>query len=72
LHEGKSQLRTRHNMKHEITVLRDGKFLAGYYFGTPEVVKYLSQFIESGVSFGNHVPVDLLRKFLVYFSCHAC
>jgi len=44
--------------------------LAGYYFGTPEVVKYLSQFIESGVSFSNHIPVHLLRKSLVYGSCH--
>ena len=45
--------------------------MAGYYFGSPEVIKYLSQFIESGASFGNHVPVDLLRKSFVYGSCHA-
>ncbi|GAB1737206.1 hypothetical protein NU219Hw_g1138t1 [Hortaea werneckii] len=34
--------------------------LAAYHFGNPATGKYLSQFIDAGVSFVNHVPRELL------------
>jgi hypothetical protein len=37
-----------------------GPALAAYHFGTPQVGKYLAQFVDARVSFVNHVPRDLL------------
>lgn len=34
--------------------------LAAYHFGNPATGKYLSQFIDAGVSFVNHIPRELL------------
>lgn len=34
--------------------------LAGYFFGTPEAGKYLSQFLPSHLALINHIPAHLL------------
>jgi hypothetical protein len=37
-----------------------GPALAAYHFGSPQVGKYLAQFVDARVSFVNHIPRDLL------------
>lgn len=42
--------------------------LALYVFAVPAAAKYLTQFVRSDVHFINHIPANLLGKYLKAFS----
>lgn len=43
-------------------LIRNGPLLASYSFAEPKSGKYLSQFIPSGVSFVNQIPIQVIGE----------